>query len=414
MTRASNLNTGDLSPGHLSPGHLAVGDLATDAGTAMSFSVDGWDPSYGASLELERQLEESTATVTTDVELPGDRWRPIDPDETVPLPAALLFVDGVRRVEAQVWIDGAAPLNGSPDHASPDHASPDHGAQQVTVPDYPAPYQDAQAAPGIPSEPTAALCASYAAGVVCCCSQGAHLVVAELRRGLFTVAPHASDILTRAGRYTAHPMTSRRPNVPVMTALSILLQGELSAVEKTAAADARGAVGDASHAGSHASHSGRHAASQGNDLLIIDGPLRHREHLPRALGYIKSHHMTYLPPELNALVGRLVPGQRTPAFLVSGQWDRHSWYLRLPGPAGAPWSGVVRIECPADLPAAEVTRLAGLSQRCLGKFASAPYKDSRAPQNLYPIAGLERELRRRLGDPQLLYRALREAARPHA
>ena len=71
---------------------------------------------------------------------------------------------------------------------------------------------------------------------------------------------------------------------------------------------------------------------------------------------------------------------------------------------------MVRVECAADLPVAEVIRLAGLSQRCLGRFASAAYKDSRAPQNLYPIAGLERELRRRLGDPRLLYRALREAA----
>jgi hypothetical protein len=46
----------------------------------------------------------------------------------------------------------------------------------------------------------------------------------------------------------------------------------------------------------------------------------------------------------------------------------------------------------------------------LGRFASTEYKDSRAPQNLYPIAGLERELRRRLGEPNLLYRALRRAA----
>jgi hypothetical protein len=45
------------------------------------------------------------------------------------------------------------------------------------------------------------------------------------------------------------------------------------------------------------------------DLLVIDGPLRGRQHLPRALGYIKSHHSTYLPPELNALVGTLRPGQ---------------------------------------------------------------------------------------------------------
>ena len=32
----------------------------------------------------------------------------------------------------------------------------------------------------------------------------------------------------------------------------------------------------------------------------------------------------------------------------------------------------------------------------LPAFASAPHKDTRSPQNLYPIAGLERELRRRL------------------
>ena len=70
----------------------------------------------------------------------------------------------------------------------------------------------------------------------------------------------------------------------------------------------------------------------------------------------------------------------------------------------------MRIECSADLPAGEVIGLADLSQRCLGRFASAEYKDARAPQNLYPIAGLERELRRRLGDPRLLYRALRLTA----
>jgi hypothetical protein len=58
-----------------------------------------------------------------------------------------------------------------------------------------------------------------------------------------------------------------------------------------------------------------------------------------------------------------------------------------------------------------VIRLANLSQSCLARFASDSSKDSRAPQNLYPIGGLERELRHRLGDPKLLYRALREASR---
>ena len=148
--------------------------------SGMTFSVDGWDPSYGASLELEGQLEESTARIDPGIELPADRWRPIDPGMAGPLPEALLFVDGVRRVEAQLWIDGAA------------GASVDMTTGEVRPGDTPG-----------SGEATAALCASYAAGAVCCCAAGAHLVASESGRGLFSVAPHASDILTRAGGYKA-------------------------------------------------------------------------------------------------------------------------------------------------------------------------------------------------------------------
>jgi hypothetical protein len=104
-------------------------------------------------------------------------------------------------------------------------------------------------------------------------------------------------------------------------------------------------------------------------------------------------------------------------------WRRNSWYVQLPprglasgtaaalaAASGAPWAGVVRIECSADLRAGQVTELADLTARVLPALASAPHKDPRAPQNLVPIGGLERELRRRLGDQQLLYRALRAAA----
>jgi hypothetical protein len=381
----------------------------------MTFSVDGWDPSYGASLELEGELAESTARIDPGTELPAERWRPIDPDPAGPLPAALLFVDGVRRVEAQIWIDGEA-LAGA-------------GGGQLGT-DEPGPYQPGAGQPGTgpagtgpagsgPGEPTAALCASYAAGVVCCCAAGAHLVASDHRRGLFSVAPHATDIRTRAGAYRAHHVRIKRAGAPVMTALSQSLQRRLAEVEVDVAKAARDAAsggpvpdGPGETVPGGAVLPAGHPTGTTSDLLIVDGPLLGRQHLPRALGYIKSHHATYLPPELNAVVGALTPGQRTPAFLMGTSWDRHSWYLRLPGPKGAPWSGVVRIECPATLGAEEVTRLAGLSQRCLGRFASAPYKDSRAPQNLYPIAGLERELRHRLGDPQVLYRALRAAARP--
>ena len=74
----------------------------------------------------------------------------------------------------------------------------------------------------------------------------------------------------------------------------------------------------------------------------------------------------------------------------------------------------VRCECSPDLQLEEAKALADLVTATLQRFASEPHKEPRAPQNLYPIAGLERELRRRMGDPQVLYRALRRAAADRA
>ena len=51
----------------------------------------------------------------------------------------------------------------------------------------------------------------------------------------------------------------------------------------------------------------------------------------------------------------------------------------------------------------DVPALADRLSATLPRFASVPQKEDRAPQNLHPIAGLERELRHRLGDPRLLF-----------
>jgi hypothetical protein len=76
---------------------------------------------------------------------------------------------------------------------------------------------------------------------------------------------------------------------------------------------------------------------------------------------------------------------------------------------------VVRVECSADLAKSEAIALADLATLTLPRFASHPYKDPRAPQNLTPIAGLERKLRGMLGDQRLLLRGLTAAtARHHA
>ena len=290
-------------------------------------------------------LHESTAELNLDLELPADSWRVMTAAESQPVPGSVLFLDGVRRIDARVWVHGG----------------------------------DQQPSPGI--------AATYAAGLVCL-DGSARITDVVVERGLFTAAADAAGIESRHANYQVFKAAG-----PGMDQLSLALQRRLSDAEVQLALLFRKEHPDA------------------DDLLFVDGPLRGRTHLDRTVGYIKTHHTTYLPPEQAAVVSALAPGQRTPVFMMGTSWRRSTWYLRLPGSLGAPWSGVVRLECSADLPVREVIRLADLSALLLPPLASSPHKDPRAPQNLVPIGGLERELRRRLGDQQLLYRSLRSAAR---
>lgn len=323
----------------------------TTVAQGVSFSVDPWDPGYGMAFGEEMDgdgLQESSAELVLDLELPADQWRPLTPDANVPLPDTVLFLDGVRRIDARIWVHGADP----------------------------------QPSPGI--------AASYAAGLVCL-NGSAQIADVSVQRGLFTAAAEATGLESRHGDYPAWAAAG-----PGIDKLSLALQQRLSDAEVQLALLFRKENPEA------------------KDLLFVDGPLRGRTHLDRTIGYIKTHHATYLPPEQAAVVGALETGQRTPAFTMGTSWRRNSWYLKLPGSSAAPWSGIVRLECSADLPVSEVKRLADLSAIILPPLASAPHKDPRAPQNLVPIGGLERELRRRLGDQQLLYRSLVVAARQSA
>jgi len=143
-------------------------------------------------------------------------------------------------------------------------------------------------------------------------------------------------------------------------------------------------------------------------FVVADGPLNELAPVP-AVGSIKSHRVTYLPPERSAVVAALRPGQRTPLFTIS-EYRRYSWYVRLAHvPGGHAWSGIVRCEASGQLPTGDVIRLADRTAAVLPLVASEPHLDPRAPQNLVPIAALERQLRHRMGDRGLVYRALREA-----
>ncbi|MGK2320615.1 hypothetical protein [Gordonia rhizosphera] len=304
-----------------------------------------------------QDLAETTSKIDTTLEVSAAKWAPIATTDTA-IPSAVLFVDGVRRIDGRAWIDDATAADGKGHRAVP------------------------------------GLCASYAAGVMCSCSNGAHLVASEVRRGLFTDARTATHVDTHSGTYKFH-RTVPSPELPPTVSLTNAVQRALTDLEITVAVDARDRC---------AEHTGD------DDLLIVDGPLRGRGHLPRALGYVKTHSAQYLPNELNNIVAQLGTGERTPVFAVGSGWDRYSWYLRLPCLPAGPWAGIVRLEAAPELLLKDVVALANITQVLLGRFASVEYKDGRAPQNLVPIAGLERDLKHRLGLAPMLYRALRGAA----
>lgn len=312
----------------------------------MKLYVDGWDPGYGASFDSGDggPASPSSAQIDPDVELPASDWRPIGPRTDVSMPPTVLLVDGVRRIDAGMWVadDDGVPYRG--------------------------------------------LAASYAAGVVRCDLErgAAEVAGAQVKRGLFTSNPTATDVRVGTVTYTAHQMG--RDDQATLTGG---VQAQLAALEAAVSGESR----------------------DGDDLLVVDGPLRGRQHLPRAVGYIKTHRVEYLPAALTGVVTRLEAGERTPVFRLGTTWDRYAWYLRLPTASRAPWAGVVRVECSAELAGDEAVALADRSAVTLPRFASSAYKDPRAPQNLVPIAGLERRLRSMLGDARLLYRTLILAAR---
>ncbi|MEO3748788.1 hypothetical protein [Plantactinospora sp. B5E13] len=303
--------------------------------------VDAWDPAYGASFEAAGgPAAPSSAQVDAGVELPPEEWRAVPAPDGVEAPDVVLLVDGVRRIDASLWIE-----------------EPDGGSY-----------------PGV--------AASYAAGVVRCDLRrgAAELAGAEVERGLFTASPSAGDVLAGQIRYAVH----RLGGSGELSKLPAAVQGPLTALEVKVS----GAVRD------------------DGDLLVVDGPLRNRRQLPRTIGYIKTQHSQYLDARLSAVVTGLRARERSPVFRLGTAWGGYSWYLRLPGSARGPWAGIVRVECSADLDERKAIELADLSLVTLPRFASTAYKDPRAPQNLIPIAGLERRLRARLGDGRLLHRAL--------
>lgn len=304
----------------------------------MQFAVESWDPDYGTGGDSSA-LDASTDVVNIDVERPAGDWTPITP-QPLDSPDTIYFVDGVRRIDARIWVtDNDLVLAGS--------------------------------------------CATVAAGAVACSGTRAEVVQSKVLRGVFTPpAESAGPIVTELGTYEYFPVKTGSPED-----LYLGIHEQMTDLETRTIPEI-----------------------EPDDLIVFDGPLRGRT-TARSIGLIKTQHVQYLPDDQQRVVSRLEAGQRTPLFLIGDRgFTRWSWYLRLPGPRTHGWAGIVRCEHPGVGTVGEAAAMADSVSAALPRFASEPHKEARAPQNLYPIKGLENELRRRLGDQRLLQRALRAAA----
>jgi len=152
------------------------------------------------------------------------------------------------------------------------------------------------------------------------------------------------------------------------------------------------------------------ASLAGPDVCVfVDGLSYRTTGRDDVIGVVKRIIDPYLPATQFSLVEKLQRGERTPLFaIIDGKYDRYSCYLRLAHPREMdhPLAGIVRIEVGAAIGVEKARSLADLSAQLLPRFASTSMRDARAPQNLLPVGALEQEMRRRLGDPLLLRRAM--------
>ena len=147
-------------------------------------------------------------------------------------------------------------------------------------------------------------------------------------------------------------------------------------------------------------------------LILADGNLTLIRSSSPVVGVIKDIQRLYLSPQKASILEELKPRQRTPLIQRQG-YEVFTCFFRLsePGPLQHILSGLVRLEIKTELGVSKASQI--LDQACVRIFGIASHapKDPRAPQNLVPIGGLERKLRHKLGDLQIVRRGIMKAIR---
>ena len=311
----------------------------------MSLRVDPWDPQYGASTELI--LLEDGQVAIHDLAVETTTWAPIAPSPVGELPCCA-FIDGVRRIDLRLIVE-----------------------------------EGDLSAPG--------LAGSWAVGVAWSTRPPAVGQVVTGRELVLGGGLHEADLQANVGEialpYRCRSVPGRELVDPIQGLQNAMREAEANLARDT------------------------FEGGQG-DLVVVDGPLTYFSANGPLVGLIKRQARAYLDGEHSRLLGRLAAGERTPIFLIGDQrLERYSWYLRLaPSRAiDASIAGIVRMELAATASLADARATADLASAVLPRFAAVAGRDPRAPQNLYPVGQLEATLRHRLGDTDLVRRAVETA-----
>jgi len=316
-----------------------------------NFRLESWGNDYEPPIDLSEELSASISEVDPTVETKD--WRRIKPHQQPELPQRLIFIDGCCRIDASL-VGGEA-------------------------------NKVAYGAFG-----TIAVGAVVVDRIACTatCSQLAVRRIIGFGNNQEAPLTHIPCPLGSQAQLVYEPVKPSPENHPQTR--KYLVQNAMLTAEAQLAVEQLTAP---------------------HTLVIRDGRLPYNS--PSCtLGYVKTMHKNYLSEKYAALLWELAPGERSPIFAIKEKnrplW---SWYLKS-GDAQTSSQrlgyhslhGIVRLELFSDLPLETAQEIADQSTYLIPEYASHPYKDPRAPQNLTPVGALERELGRRMGDAALIKR----------
>ena len=288
-----------------------------------------------------RDLVEDEA-VALDVELAPEKWRPISPIETM-APSQLIFVDGVRRIEARLIIRRRGRLC----HG----AFGSHAVGAVRV---------------------------VAGAAACDPPQVGRLLVIGSGELVGTQVPIGQGLI-----YQPTSTSDTDPDAPLRAIQEAMRVAEERLGRELASTDGALVIADGPLTFAE--------ISRGAVLGYIKRIFKL---------YLPRDHLDLLAA-LGA--GERTPlfGLRSSCRFV-----RFSWFVRLSDPqlGDSELAGIARLEVSETVGVEAARRLADASTLILPRFVPGRWRDPRSPQNLLPIGALEATLRRHLGDGRLIRR----------